>query len=67
MTPSDELSRRELEVLRMLATDKSQREIGGELFVSINTVKSHVRSVFRKLHATSREEAVDRGRERALI
>jgi LuxR family maltose regulon positive regulatory protein len=63
----EKLSERELEVLRLLATDKSQREIGGELYVSLNTVKSHVKSLFRKLDASSREQAVERARERALL
>jgi LuxR family maltose regulon positive regulatory protein len=64
---AEELSERELHVLRLLATDLSQREIGTELFVSFNTVKSHTRTVFRKLGVSSREEAVARGRELDLI
>ena len=62
-----ELSERELAVLRLLATDLSQREIGAELFVSFNTVKSHTRTVFRKLGVTSRADAVARGRELGLL
>ena len=62
-----ELSERELDVLRLLATDLSQREIGAELFVSFNTVKSHTRTVFRKLGVSSREDAVARGRELGLL
>ena len=64
---AEELSERELEILRLLATDLSQREIGSQLFVSFNTVKSHTRTVFRKLGVSSREEAVARGRELDLI
>ena len=63
----DELSERELGILRLLATPMTQREIGGELFVSINTVKTHTRSIYRKLGATTRVEAVERAREQALI
>jgi LuxR family maltose regulon positive regulatory protein len=63
----EQLSDRELDVLRLLATEKSQREIGGELYVSLNTVKSHVKSLFRKLDASSREEAVERARELTLL
>jgi LuxR family maltose regulon positive regulatory protein len=62
-----ELSERELAVLRLLATNLSQREIGSELYVSLNTVKSHTRSVFRKLGVASRGSAVTRGRELGLI
>lgn len=62
-----ELSERELAVLRLLATELSQREIGAQLYVSFNTVKTHTRTVFRKLGVTSRAEAVERGRELGLL
>jgi LuxR family maltose regulon positive regulatory protein len=62
-----ELSERELDVLRLLAGRLSQREIAGELFVSFSTVKSHVRSIFRKLGVDSRTDAVDRARELGLL
>jgi ATP/maltotriose-dependent transcriptional regulator MalT len=62
-----ELSQRELEVLRLLATSLSQREIAGELFVSLSTVKSHVRSIFRKLGVDARADAVTRARELGLL
>jgi LuxR family maltose regulon positive regulatory protein len=63
----DELSERELGVLRLLATNLTQREIGKELYVSLNTVKSHTRSIFRKLGVSGREQAVARARELELI
>jgi LuxR family maltose regulon positive regulatory protein len=62
-----ELSERELMILRLLASELSQREIASELYVSFNTVKSHTRSVFRKLGVANRAAAVARGRELALI
>ena len=62
-----ELSERELTLLRLLASDLSQREIGSELYISLNTVKGHTRSIFRKLGVSSRAEAVARGRELALL
>jgi ATP/maltotriose-dependent transcriptional regulator MalT len=62
-----ELSERELEVLRLLASSLSQREIAGELFVSFSTVKSHVRSIFRKLGVDARADAVTRARELGLL
>jgi LuxR family maltose regulon positive regulatory protein len=66
--PGDErLSDRELGVLRLLGTDMTQREIGAQLFVSLNTVKSHSKSIFRKLGVSSRREAVARARELDLI
>jgi LuxR family maltose regulon positive regulatory protein len=61
------LSERELDVLRLLATQLSQREIGGELYVSLNTVKTHTKSIFRKLGVSGRPEAVARARELGLL
>jgi LuxR family maltose regulon positive regulatory protein len=65
--PFWELSERELAVLRLLASELSQREIAGELYVSFNTVKTHTRAIFRKLGVVSRAEAVERARELGLI
>ena len=50
----------ELNVLRLLSTDLSQRQIGARLFLSVNTVKTHTRTLYRKLGVSSREEAVER-------
>jgi LuxR family maltose regulon positive regulatory protein len=54
-------------VLRLLGSDLSLREIGSELFLSRNTVKSHTRSLYRKLGVTSRAEAVQRAAALGLI
>jgi LuxR family transcriptional regulator, maltose regulon positive regulatory protein len=59
----DELSDREREVLRHVAELLGTAEIAAEMFVSVNTVKSHLKSSFRKLGAASRNEAVRRARE----
>jgi LuxR family maltose regulon positive regulatory protein len=61
------LSERERAVLRLLPTLLSYPEIAGELFVSVNTVKTHVKTIYRKLDATSRRDAVTRAREMRLI
>jgi LuxR family maltose regulon positive regulatory protein len=53
-----ELSEREREVLALLSSGLSEREIAGELFLSFNTVHSHVKSVYRKLGVSSRSAAV---------
>ena len=67
-TPYEEdLSDRELAVLRLLATDLTQREIGEALYVSFNTVKTHVRSIYRKLSVATRPDAVSRARELRLL
>jgi ATP/maltotriose-dependent transcriptional regulator MalT len=63
----DELSDREFDVLRLLSTRLTLREIGGELFVSENTVKTHARSIYRKLNAGSRAEAVASARGLELL
>jgi LuxR family maltose regulon positive regulatory protein len=66
-TPFWELSERELAVLRLLPSRLSQREIAAELYVSFNTVKTHMRSIFRKLGVASRDDAVTRARELGLL
>jgi DNA-binding NarL/FixJ family response regulator len=53
-----ELTERELQVLRGMADGKSNAEIGRELFVSEDTVKTHARRLFRKLGARDRAHAV---------
>jgi LuxR family maltose regulon positive regulatory protein len=63
----NELSERENSVLRLLPTRLSLREIGSELYVSQNTVKTHVRSIYRKLAVSSRADAVARARELGLL
>jgi LuxR family maltose regulon positive regulatory protein len=63
-----DLTDRELGILRLLsATHLTQREIARELGVSFNTVKSHVKSVYMKLGASTREEASQIGRYRRLV
>ena len=63
----EELSERELAVLRLLPTELSQREIGDALYVSLNTVKSHTRRIFAKLGVSGREDAVRRARDLGLL
>ncbi len=64
---SEALSDAELAVLRLFPSGLSQREIGAELFLSINTVKTHSRSIYRKLGVAARDEAVERARKLGLI
>jgi ATP/maltotriose-dependent transcriptional regulator MalT len=63
----DEISDAELRVLRLLPTRLTQREIGRELYLSFNTVKTHTRALYRKLGVAARREAVTRARELRLI
>ena len=62
-----DLSQREEGVLRYLQTRLTTREIAGELYISMNTLKSHLKSINRKLGASSRSDAVTRARTRGLL
>jgi len=66
-SPIEEPSEGELAVLRYLATDLSLREIGGQLYVSLNTIKTHTRELYRKLGVHSRSEAVTRAATLGLL
>jgi LuxR family transcriptional regulator, maltose regulon positive regulatory protein len=61
------LSDRELEVLRLIAEGKSNREIGEELFLALSTVKGHSQKIFDKLQVQRRTEAVARARELGVL
>ena len=61
------LTDRELTILRMLPAPGSLRELAADLFVTPNTLKTHLRAIYRKLGADSRAEAVIRAREGGLI
>ena len=67
ISPDDLPTESELRVLRLLGSGLTQREIGSELFLSANTVKSHTRALYRKLNASSREEAIAQARELGII
>ena len=64
---ADPLSERELQVLRLLASELSGPQIARELFVSDNTLRTHTKHIFTKLGVTSRRAAVLRAQERGLI
>jgi LuxR family transcriptional regulator, maltose regulon positive regulatory protein len=64
---ADPLTARELDVLRYLPTSLQLAEISAELFLSVNTVRSHVKSIYRKLDVQRRSQAVERGRELRLL
>jgi LuxR family maltose regulon positive regulatory protein len=61
------LSERELQVLRLLAEGKSNRDIGEELFIAVGTVKKHLSNIFGKLGVQNRTECAARARELGLI
>ncbi len=61
------LTEREVTVLRYLQSMLSNEEIAAKLFVSVNTVKTHIRHIYRKLDVNQRRDAVRRGREARLL
>lgn len=64
---TDALSDRELQVLRLLDTELTGPQIARELYVTINTLRSHTKRIFTKLDVTTRTAAVRRARERGLL
>jgi LuxR family maltose regulon positive regulatory protein len=64
---AEALTDRELVVLRLLATTLSQPEIAHELYVSVNTVRTHIQGIYRKLGVASRQAAVAAAREHELL
>ncbi|MFC1548286.1 LuxR C-terminal-related transcriptional regulator, partial [Candidatus Neomarinimicrobiota bacterium] len=65
--PIESLSERELEVLQLMATGLSNSDIAGQLFISLNTVKTHLKNINSKLHVHSRTEALAAANELDLI
>mgnify|MGYP003919173683 CR=1 FL=1 len=64
---NEALTGRELEVLRLLASGRGNKEIGTNLFIGETTVKSHLRNIFAKLNVSSRTEAVAEATRRGLV
>src|SRR5512139_1077718 len=62
-----DLSERELEILKLLATGLSNKEIASQLFLSVNTVKVHLRNIFGKLGVQSRTEATVMAIQRGYV
>ena len=63
----DPLSQRELEVLRLIVEGATNKEIAGELVLTVNTVKRHISNIFSKLHVTNRVQAIAQARELNLL
>jgi LuxR family maltose regulon positive regulatory protein len=57
------LSDRELDVVRYLPSRMSSAEVAASLYISLNTLKTHLRSIYRKLGVSTREEAIRRAEE----
>jgi DNA-binding NarL/FixJ family response regulator len=63
----DDLSQREVEVLRLLAAGRSNRDIAEALYISLNTVATHVRNILTKTGTTNRTEAAAYALRRGLL
>ena len=63
----EELSSREIEVLKLLAAGASNRDIADRLVLAEGTVKNHVSNILSKLHAENRTQAANVARERKII
>ena len=61
------LSKRELEVLQLMADGLSNQEIAGRLFVSLNTIKTHSAQIFEKMEVKRRTQAVDMAKRLSII
>lgn len=61
------LSTREIEVLRLIARGRANKEIARELSISENTVKDHMKNILSKLHVSARTEAVTAAAQRGII
>jgi LuxR family maltose regulon positive regulatory protein len=61
------LTERELEVLRLMVEGLKYKEIAARLFVSLNTVRSHVRAIYGKLDANNRTQAIERARQLRIL
>lgn len=64
---ADQLTERELEILRLMARGSANKEIAAALFISENTVKTHISNLFQKLDVRDRTEAVTKALSRGLI
>jgi len=65
--PSHRLTPRELQILRLLADGKSNKELAAELFISEKTVKTHITHIFEKLNVRDRTEAVMSALKKGII
>jgi LuxR family maltose regulon positive regulatory protein len=66
-TLTEPLTEREMEVLVLLPTRFTNRELAARYFVSVNTIKSHMSHIYRKLEVTNRSEAIERANELGLL
>lgn len=61
------LTRRETEILEHIAVGKSRKKIAEELFIDLETVKSHIKNIYQKLDVHSKEDALKTAKEQKFI
>jgi DNA-binding CsgD family transcriptional regulator len=66
-TSQQSLTKRELEILRQLSTGRTLTVIAGELHISQNTMKTHLKNLYKKLGAEGRHDAVEKAKSTFLI
>jgi LuxR family maltose regulon positive regulatory protein len=64
---SIDLSARELDTLKLIARDLSNQEIADTLFISLNTVKTHIKNIYLKLETDNRVNAIAKARELGIL
>ena len=67
VAPIETLTDRELEVLRLMAEGLKYKEIAAELFISLNTVRFHVKAIYGKLNVNRRTQAIQRARQLRIL
>jgi len=63
----EDLSNRELEILKLIAEELTNQEIADKLFISLNTVKTHVKNILMKLEAANRSKAVEKAKKKGVL
>ena len=67
MIAEEALSDREMEILKLISENLTNQEIANELYISLATVKTHVRNILLKLEVNNRMEAIKKAREKQII
>jgi len=67
LNPHSPLSKRETEILQLLALGKTYKIVANELFIGLETVKSHVKNIYGKLQVCTKSEAIDVARKNSMI
>ena len=67
LKPVEPLTSREIDILRLLDSEISVPEMAGELYISVGTVRTHIKRIYRKLGVHGRYEAVVKGKELHLL